>query len=82
MQKIKLVARESEEVAFNRAFRSRVVRAREDAGLTQVKMAAALGIEKDAYKKYEYRSPLPAYLMVRFSIITGKSLAWLLSGRG
>ena len=63
------------EAAFNQRFCEAVAAARIASGLTQVEMADKLGINLDAYKKYEYRSPLPSYLIGQFCLHTGKSFA-------
>lgn len=44
-------------------------------------MATALGVPSDRYRKYEYRSPLPAYLMERFALIVGCDLEYLITGK-
>ena len=75
------MAAETEEFIFNNALCERVKSARERMGWTAAVMATALGVPADRYRKYETRSPLPAYLMERFTIITGTDLDWLLTGR-
>lgn len=70
------------EEAFNAALCERVRELRKGRGLTSEQMATALGIPKDRYRKYEYRSPLPLYLVERFALITGASLAFLITGKG
>jgi DNA-binding XRE family transcriptional regulator len=67
------------EANFNERFISAVKIARIGAGFTQVEMARKLSINLDAYKKYETRSPLPHYLIARFCLHTGRSLADLLA---
>jgi DNA-binding XRE family transcriptional regulator len=67
------------EANFNERFCGAVKTARIGAGLTQVEMARKLGVNLDAYKKYETRSPLPHYLIARFCLHTGRSLADLLA---
>lgn len=44
-------------------------------------MAAALGVPAERYRKYETRSPLPAYLMHRFCLICDADLENLLIGK-
>lgn len=51
------------EAEFNEALLARLVDLRGDR--TQKEMAAALGVPHERYKKYEKRSPLPAYLLPR-----------------
>ncbi len=59
---------------FNKAFAERTRQARALTSLTQGEMATALGIELDAYKKYEQRSPMQPYLVQRFCLICGISV--------
>lgn len=44
-------------------------------------MATALGVPAERYRKYEYRSPLPHYLLERFALIVGRDVEYLLTGR-
>jgi hypothetical protein len=44
-------------------------------------MATALGVPAERYRKYEYRSPLPHYLLERFALIVGRDLDYLLTGK-
>lgn len=55
--------------AFRDAFITRTKQSREARGLTQREMAIALGIEKEAYSKYESRSCLPHHLVRRFCMV-------------
>lgn len=70
-----------QEAQFNERLCARVHKLRNDRGWTADQMATALGVPADRYRKYEYRSPLPAYLMERFAIIVGCDLAYLLTGK-
>ena len=72
---------ENVESLFNAAYQARVREAREARKWTAEQMATALGIPADRYRKYETRSPLPAYLIERFCLIAGVDLHWLLTGR-
>ncbi len=74
------MASESER-EFNRQYCLRIKQARGEGGFTQETMAKALGIPKERYAKYENRSPMPAYLLERFSLITRADIAWLITGR-
>lgn len=47
---------------------------------TQAEMAAALDLPTERYKKYETRSPLPAYLVPRLAKVTGHSMAYVIAG--
>lgn len=44
-------------------------------------MAAAIGVPFERYKKYETRSPMPAYLIPRFAQIVDRSMSYILTGR-
>lgn len=44
-------------------------------------MATALGVPPERYRKYEYRSPLPHYLLEQFAVIVGRDLEYILTGR-
>jgi len=65
---------------FNKAFCARVRAARINSGLTQKQVATALGIEKDTYKQYELRSPLPGYLIERFCIVVREDAYFIMFG--
>jgi transcriptional regulator with XRE-family HTH domain len=73
-----MVVNESE---FNAALCERVKRWRDETGMTAADMAALLHIPADRYRKYETRSPLPAYLMPPFCQIIGVDLEHLLIGK-
>lgn len=66
---------------FNAVFRLRTRQAREQAGLTQAEVAAALGVSLDTYKKWENRetSAVPREYMYPFTIITRTDLARMLA---
>ena len=70
-----------EELQFNEALCARVHRVRNDRGWTSEQMATALGIPSERYRKYEYRSPLPCYLIERFALINNMSIAYVLTGK-
>lgn len=74
------MATDNRELAYNQAFTERVHKLREGRGWTAAQMATALDVPPDRYRKYEYRSPLPAYLMERFALIVGCDLEYLLTG--
>ena len=69
------------ETSFNEAYCLRVKTLREKRGLTAERMAIALGIPADRYRKYEVRSPLPPYLIEQFSIIAETSIEFVLTGK-
>jgi transcriptional regulator with XRE-family HTH domain len=72
---------ENEEAAFNESFIARVHRLRNDKGWTAEQMAIALGIPPERYRKYEYRTPLPHYLLERFALQVGRDVEYVLLGR-
>lgn len=72
----------NEEAMFNEALCARVHRLRNERGWTSEQMATALGIPAERYRKYEYRSPMPSYLMERFALIVGCDIPYLLTGKG
>lgn len=72
---------ENRELQFNEALTARVHRLRNERGFTAEEMAKALGIPAERYRKYEYRSPLPHYLLEQFAIIVGRDIEYLLTGR-
>ena len=71
----------NEELLFNNALCQRVKELREQRGWIAQQMATALAIPVDRYRKYETRSPIPAYLMPRFCLIVDCDLDYLLTGR-
>lgn len=69
------------EQEFNEAYIARVKRLREDRGWTSEQMATALGVPPDRYRKYEYRSLLPHYLIEQFATIVERDVSYVLTGR-
>lgn len=69
------------EQEFNEAFIARVKRLREDRGWTAEQMATALGIPAERYRKYEYRTPLPHYLVEPFALVVERDVSYLLTGK-
>jgi transcriptional regulator with XRE-family HTH domain len=72
---------DNEEAKFNDALCARVHRLRNERGWTAQQMATALGVPPDRYRKYEYRSPLPHYLLERFALIVGRDVEYVLTGK-
>lgn len=71
---------------YRSAFKARLVKARTDAGFeTASEFAMALGIEKPRYRKYEREDKegvLPSYeILIQISLVTKRSLNWLLTGK-
>lgn len=66
---------------FNSDFCARTKKARKDAGYTQESIATLFEMDRDKYKQYEVRSPLPHYLIPRFCIATKVSPDWLFGWR-
>jgi DNA-binding XRE family transcriptional regulator len=58
-------------------FISRVKEARKKRGLTQVELAALLGLDQGTYKQYETRSFLPHVLIHRFCLACDVHCDWL-----
>lgn len=72
---------ESEEFIFNNEYCGRVKLFREETNMSAADMATLLDIPADRYRKYETRSPMPAYLMAKFCRIVGYDLEHLLLGK-
>jgi transcriptional regulator with XRE-family HTH domain len=71
----------NEEALFNDALCARVHRLRNERGWTAAQMATALGVPAERYRKYEYRTPLPHYLVERFALLVGRDMEYVLTGR-
>ena len=71
----------SDEAQFNEALCARVHKLRNERGWTAERMATILGVPPDRYRKYEYRSPLPHYLIERFALIVGRDIEYVLTGK-
>lgn len=56
--------------AFEAVFCENTADARRNAGFTQQEIATVLGIERDLYKQYEKRNPLPHHMIPPFCIAT------------
>ena len=69
------------EQEYNEAYIARVKRLREDRGWTSEQMATALGVPAERYRKYEYRTPMPHYLVERFATITDRDVSYVLTGK-
>lgn len=69
------------EAEFNDALCARVRKLRDERGWTQEQMATALGLPYDRYRKYEYRSPLPMYLVEQFASIVGRDVEYVVTGK-
>ena len=70
------------EQEFNENYIARTKRLREERGWTSEQMATALGVPPDRYRKYEYRSLLPHYLVEQFATIVDRDIAYVLTGKG
>jgi transcriptional regulator with XRE-family HTH domain len=71
----------SREAEFNENLCARIHRLRNERGWTAGQMATALGVPADRYRKYEYRSPLPHYLIEQFAVIVGRDVEYVLTGK-
>lgn len=69
------------EQEFTEAYIARVKKLREDRGWTSEQMATALGIPAERYRKYEYRTPLPHYLVEPFATIIDRDVSYVLTGK-
>lgn len=72
---------ESEEFIFNNEYCGRVKRFRNETNMTAEDMAKLLDVPPDRYRKYEYRSPMPVYLVEKFCRIIGCDLEHLILGK-
>ena len=70
------------EKEFNEVYIARTKRLREERGWTSEQMATALGVPPDRYRKYEYRSLLPHYLVEQFATIVDRDVAYVMTGKG
>lgn len=75
------MGKDNEELSFNISFLKRTKEAREKLRWSQTFVADALGIPFERYKKYETRSPLPHYLIVKFCTLTGTDLQFFITGK-
>jgi hypothetical protein len=66
---------------FDALYIARVKALRQQKGLTSGQMATLLGIPAERYRKYESRTPMPHALIEQFSLITGVSVEFLVTGR-
>jgi transcriptional regulator with XRE-family HTH domain len=69
------------ELKYNQALLDRVKRLRIERGMTAERMAIALDVPAERYRKYESRSPMPHYLIERFAAIVGRDVEYILTGR-
>lgn len=71
----------NEQLQFDEKLIARTHRLRKERGWTAQQMAIQLGIPAERYRKYEYRTPLPHYLLERFALAVGRDVEYLLFGR-
>ena len=67
--------------SFNKALCLRVRAFRDAKGWTQERMATALGVPAERYRKYEGRSAMPPYLLTRFATIVEQEISVVLTGK-
>lgn len=72
---------DNEQARFDDALCARVHRLRNERGWTAQQMATALGVPAERYRKWEYRSPMPHYLIERFALIVGRDVEYVLTGK-
>ncbi len=65
---------------FERGMVLRIQQARQRAGKTQQEVAVILGVETSRYSKWETRSPMPIYFLVRFCLALGVDIEWVVTG--
>lgn len=70
-----------EQERYESEFRRRLVAIRKASGMSQVSLAKALGLSRDTYSKYEFRSMLPTYLIPKVVVITGFDPWHVLTGQ-
>lgn len=75
------MAIDNEEARFTDALCARVHRLRNERGWTAAQMATALGVPAERYRKWEYRSAIPHYLIERFALIVGRDIEYVLTGK-
>lgn len=73
-----------DEDEFDVQFKERLRATRKELDWTHARMADALRIKEDAYKKYEKRprSQFPLYLLPRLIFITDRPYSYWLGGSG
>lgn len=74
------MAETATQARFVAALCARIKRLRDEKDWTQEQMATALGIPTERYRKYEKRSALPHHLIERLALITGRDIAYILTG--
>lgn len=66
---------------YYEAFAIRLKAARLQMKLSQPKMAIALGLEYENYKKYEQRGRYPLHAIERLSLVTQRSVEYWITGK-
>ena len=66
---------------YYEGFAARLKAARRAMKLSQPKMALALGLEYENYKKYEQRGRYPLHAIERLSLVTQRSVEFWITGR-
>lgn len=66
---------------YRKMLRLRTKEARLARGWSQAEIANFLGIDVEAYKKYETRTPLPHHLVEQFCTLTGIEIGFYMTGR-
>jgi transcriptional regulator with XRE-family HTH domain len=66
-----------DEDSFTQDYIRRTKQAREESGYSPEEMADFLNLKFDTYLKYEYRTPLPRYLVPRFCSLCRVAVGWL-----
>lgn len=76
-----MTAKPPTERDYHAAFRERLIATRNRLEWTQAKMASALGIELENYKKYERRSKFPLHLIEQLALVTHSEIDFIVTGR-
>lgn len=71
---------ENEKLTFNKKFCARVKMVRERKKWSIRYTAERLHIQEDAMATYEFRTPMPPYLIPNFAAIMGVTISFLLTG--
>lgn len=66
---------------FQLAYQARLKAVRESKAWTAEQMATALDIPPERYRKYETRSILPVNLLEKLSLISGRDMEYLVTGK-
>ena len=66
---------------FNERIVTRTRQIREDSPYSREELADLIGCSYSAMQRYEDRTPLPHYFLVKFCEVTGMDVRYVLTGR-